>query len=82
MSKFEVGDLVEVCNTHLGLHGRRGVVTEIAGIDTSRILIDACGSIYLLNASLRLVDAEPKTKNRQGLRPIDQRIPDQIHPRT
>jgi hypothetical protein len=59
---FQVGDLVEVCNPHLGTHGHRGVVTEILPDQGVRIHINN-GYLVLSYKSLLLVKpTEPETK--------------------
>ena len=56
---FQVGDLVEVCNPHLGTHGHRGVVTEVlAGLEGVKVNINNCWFV-LSHKSLRLAKPEP-----------------------
>jgi hypothetical protein len=56
---FQVGDLVEVCNPHLGTHGHRGVVTEVLdGLASVKININNCWFV-LSYKSLRLAKPEP-----------------------
>jgi hypothetical protein len=56
---FQVGDIIEVCNPHLGTHGHRGVVTEVLdGLASVKININNCWFV-LSYKSLRLVKPEP-----------------------
>lgn len=56
---FQVGDLIEVCNPHLGTHGHRGVVTEVLpGFEGVKININNCWFV-LSHKSLRLAKPEP-----------------------
>jgi hypothetical protein len=59
---FQVGDVVEVCNIHLGLHGHRGFVTEILPDQGINLHIND-GFVVLSYKSLRLVKpTEPEAK--------------------
>lgn len=58
---FEVGDVIEVCDHHLGTHGHRGVVTEILSDQIVKIHINN-GYLVLSPASLRLAKPEPEAK--------------------